>query len=74
MAIFVRTLREDSPRLRRGSPVSQSLRQIWILTLEILQCIPVVKILVFLDLEKTIAFLDGHILIFHSDIFMSKYL
>jgi hypothetical protein len=29
---------------------SQSLRQIWILILEIRQCIPVVKILIFLDL------------------------
>jgi len=38
----------------------QSLRQIRILILEILQCIPVVKILIFLDLAKTISFLDGH--------------
>jgi len=30
------------------------------LILEILQCIPVVKILIFLDLAKTISFLDGH--------------
>ncbi|MBL7225372.1 MAG: hypothetical protein ISS59_04505 [Desulfobacteraceae bacterium] len=30
--------------------------------LEILQCIPVVKIFVFLDLAKTISFLDGHYL------------
>ena len=35
-------------------------RQIRILILEILQCIPVVKILIFLDLAKTISFLDGH--------------
>jgi len=40
----------------------QSLRQIQILILEILQCIPVVKILIFLDLPKTISFLDGHCL------------
>ena len=63
MAIFVRTLREDSPRLGRGSPVSHSLRQILILVLEILKCIPVVKILIFLDHAKTISFLDGHYLI-----------
>jgi CheY-like chemotaxis protein len=37
-----------------------SLRQIRILILEILQYIPVVKILIFLDLAKTISFLDGH--------------
>jgi len=31
-----------------------------ILILEILQCIPVVKILIFLDLAETLSFLDGH--------------
>jgi len=31
-----------------------------ILVLEILQNIPVVKILIFLDLAKNISFLDGH--------------
>lgn len=35
-------------------------RQIRILILEILQSIPMVKILIFLDLAKTISFLDGH--------------
>ena len=39
-------------------------RQIRILILEILQCIPVVNPavagLIFLDLAKTISFLDGH--------------
>ena len=39
-------------------------RQTQILILEILQCIPVVKIFVFLDLAKTISFLDGHYLAF----------
>jgi hypothetical protein len=38
----------------------QSLRQIRILILEILQWFPVVKILIFLDLAKTISFLGGH--------------
>jgi hypothetical protein len=38
----------------------QSLRQIRIIILEILPCIPLVKILIFLDLAKTISFLDGH--------------
>ena len=38
-------------------------RQTQILILEILQCIPVVKTFVFLDLAKTISFLDGHYLI-----------
>ena len=38
-------------------------RQIRILILEILQCIPVVKILIFLDFAKTISFLDGHYLV-----------
>jgi hypothetical protein len=38
----------------------QSQRQIRILILDITQCIPVVKILIFLDLAKTISFLDGH--------------
>ncbi len=38
----------------------QSQRQTQILILEIPDCIPVVKIFVFLDLAKTISFLDGH--------------
>ncbi len=38
----------------------QSQCQTQILILEIPDCIPVVKIFVFLDLAKTISFLDGH--------------
>jgi hypothetical protein len=37
-------------------------QQAQILILEILQCIPVVKILAFLELEKIISFSDGHYL------------
>jgi len=37
-----------------------SLRQAQILILEILQCIPVVKIFAFLDLEQNCLFMDGH--------------
>ncbi|MBW2016628.1 MAG: hypothetical protein JRH13_12200 [Deltaproteobacteria bacterium] len=38
----------------------QSLRQAQILILEILQCIPAVKIFAFLDLEQIFSFMDGH--------------
>ena len=41
-------------------------RQTQILILEILQCIPVVKIFVFLDLAKTISFMDGHYIVLTS--------
>jgi len=40
----------------------QSQRQTQILILEILQCIPVAKIFIFLDLAKIISFLYGHYL------------
>jgi len=38
---------------------SQSLRQAQIILLEILQCIPVVIIIAFLDIKKTISFSDS---------------
>ncbi|MBW2303116.1 MAG: DUF2080 family transposase-associated protein [Deltaproteobacteria bacterium] len=41
-------------------PDPQSLRQAQILILEILQCIPAVKIFAFLDLEQNCLFMDGH--------------
>ena len=43
-----------------NGPFAQSLRQTQILILEILQCIPVVKIFAFLDLERNGSFLDEH--------------
>ena len=44
----------------RNGYIPRSLRWIRILILEILQCIPVVRILIRLDLTKTISFLDRH--------------
>ncbi len=49
----------DPRRLSENGYFSQSLRQAQILILEILPCIPVVKIIAFLDLEKTISFSDS---------------
>ena len=42
-----------------------------ILILKILSYIPAVKILPFLDLAKTISFLDGHYFVFLTEIFIS---
>jgi len=42
-------------------PFAQSRRQAQILILEILQCIPVVKIFAFLDLPKVLLFPDWDI-------------
>ena len=42
----------------------QSLRQAQIIILEILQCIPVVIIFAFLDLEKNISFSDSLLMVF----------
>ena len=46
-------------RLSENGYFSQSLRQAQIIILEILDCIPVVIIFTFLDLEKTISFSDS---------------
>ncbi len=46
-------------RLSENGYFSQSLRQAQIIILEILQCIPVVIIFAFLDLEKNISFSDS---------------
>ena len=46
--------------LSRNGYFAQPLRRIRILILEILKYIPAVKILIFLDLERNISFLDGH--------------
>jgi len=46
-------------RLSENGYFSQSLRQAEILILEILHCIPVVRISAFLDLEKNISFSDS---------------
>jgi hypothetical protein len=46
-------------RLSENGYFSQSLRQTQIIILEILQCIPVVIVFAFLDLEKTISFSDN---------------
>ena len=46
-------------RLSENGYFSQSLRQTQIIILEILQCIPVVIIFAFLDLEKTISLSDS---------------
>jgi len=43
-----------------GVPDERDFQQAQILILEILQCIPVVKIFTFLELEKIISFSDGH--------------
>jgi len=43
-----------------ASPMSGICKQPQILILEILPCIPVVKIFPFLDLERNCLFLDGH--------------
>jgi hypothetical protein len=46
-------------RLSENGYFSQSLRQAKIIILGILQCIPVVIIFAFLDLEKNISFSDS---------------
>jgi len=46
-------------RLSENGYFSQSLRQAQIIILEILQCITVVIIFAFLDLENTISFSDS---------------
>jgi hypothetical protein len=46
-------------RLSENGCFSQSQRQAQILILEILPCIPVVKISAFLDVEKNISFSDS---------------
>jgi hypothetical protein len=43
-----------------NGPFAQFLRQAQILILEILQCIPVVKIFAFLELAQNCSFVDGH--------------
>jgi len=48
-----------SRRLSENSYFPQSLRQAQIIILEILQCIPVVIIFAFLDLEKNFSFSDN---------------
>jgi hypothetical protein len=53
------SLGEYFMRLSENGYFSQSLRQAQIIILEILQCIPVVIIFSFLDLEKTISFSDN---------------
>ena len=49
---------DDFRRLSENGYFSQTLRQDQIIILEILKCIPVVIIIVFLDLEQTISFSD----------------
>ena len=48
-------------RLSENGYFPQSLRQAQIITIEILQCIPVVIIFAFLDLRKNISFSDNPI-------------
>jgi hypothetical protein len=48
-----------SRRLSENGYFPQSLRQAQIIILEIFQCIPVVIIIAFLDLEKNISFSDS---------------
>ena len=55
-ARFIGPLGNSPRRLSENGYFSQSLRQAQIIILEILQCIPVVIIFVFLDLGKNISF------------------
>ena len=55
-----------SRRLSENGYFPQSLRQTQIIILEILQCIPVVIIFVFLDLGKNISFSDTLLVFHHS--------